>query len=345
VRVNNHKAINANEITILQMLVVNLYPIKNANGLLWYAFDYLRQAPVGITVLCREKHSSLIKLHVPNATIVVCDLKKTLYLIIKCWISKGRLVTFTPHPIPLFRNQVVIVHDDFPFMGPRGQLKRLLFKFAAISSCCKVGYINKSNAKKFIDSVGISGALSFYIPNQTPASLEVTPPVVSHAVPIAVLGLFGTDSPKKQYHQLLESALKQRKLQSYIFLIYGTENNYTRSLRAKYSKANIEVVESSVVPMQAFLERINIALSCSIGEGFGRPLALALTMGIPTFLLDCAIFREFFDGAAIFYTDIDQLWGKLSMSYPDGNKANWCRTRMEIQEAAKTGANILWRLS
>ena len=324
------------------MITVNLYPIKNANGLFWYAIDFLRNAPKNTRILCRAQHEPLLRSQLPDADIIACDFKKMLYHIIESWFKGHRLIAFTPHPVPFFRNQAIVVHDDFPFLGGYGRFKRLLFSLGAASSSCKVGYTNRSNAEKFIDAVGIPQRNKFYISNPTPQIQDSVRREACHDNARHKIGLFGTDSPKKQYGPLLESAKKFGKLSSCHFLIYGTENHYTRALRTAYPDAQLEVINSSEIDMVTFLNSIDFAVSCSIGEGFGRPIALALSMGIPAFLLECEVFREFYNGAAVFYANIDQLWEKIEAPLPAGVSQHWLNTRQDLQNAVSAGAASLW---
>ena len=323
-------------------MLINLYPIKNANGLLWYSFDYLRQAPPGITIICRKEQVSLIKSQAPRANVIACNLWIALKTIAINWLNCEKLIAFTPHPVPFYKKQIVIVHDDFPFTGRGSRAKIFLFWLAAATSRCKIGYINKSNAERFIDSVGLQKNQKFYIPNRSPQTLKNNNNRVSQPGPYKTIGLFGSDSPKKQYDLLFASAQRLNKLESYSFKIYGTENAYTKSLKAAFPAARVEVIESSNMPMQEFLEQIDLAVSCSAGEGFGRPLAMALSLGTPTFLVESETFREFFDNSAIFYPVIDDLWNALEKPLPNiGNEA-WQITLKNINDAANVGASILW---
>lgn len=324
------------------MITVNLYPIKNANGLFWYAIDFLRSAPANTRILCRSQHVALLKSQLPDADITACDFKTMLYHITESWLRGQRLVAFTPHPVPFFRNQAIVVHDDFPFLGKYGRFKQFLFTLGATSSSCKVGYTNRANAEKFIDAAGIPKQNKFYISNPTPQLHDSVRQVAFHDGTNRKIGLFGTDSPKKQYDLLLASARKFGKLASYSFLIYGTKNHYTQALHDAYPDAQIEVVNSSETNMETFLKNIDLAVSCSIGEGFGRPIALALSMGVPSFLLDCDVFREFYADAAVFYANIDQLWEKLAEPLPVGISATWLQTRQNLQDAVESGTPILW---
>lgn len=322
-------------------MLANLYPIKSANGLLWYAIDYLRGAPVGTVVLCRAEFTLLIKNQLPLANIIDCHGAGLAKYLVGAMLKRQRLVTFTPHPLPMYGNQVVVVHDDFPFLGRLGLLKRTLFRLGAVTSGCKVGYINRSNALRFVDAVGVREDRRFFVPNRTPV---VSRPVDSTSLTCSpgTIGLFGTDSPKKQYRMLLDSARRLGKTKGYRFRFYGAENAYTRSLRLEFPHADLEVVDSSEVSMPSFLRGIDAAVSSSNGEGFGRPLAMALTLGIPTFLLESDTFREFFDGSAVFYSHIDELWDKLVDPANWTVGENWEAMRKNINDAADKAAAEIW---
>jgi glycosyltransferase involved in cell wall biosynthesis len=322
-------------------MLANLYPIKNANGLLWYAIDYLRGAPPGTLVVCRAEFTLLIKNQLPHANVIDCHGAALAKYLIRTMLKRRRLVTFTPHPLPMYGNQVVIVHDDFPFLGRSGPLKRTLFRVGTLMSGCKVGYINRSNALRFVDAIRVRQDRRFFAPNRTPV---VSRPVRSAPLNCSpgTIGLFGTDSPKKQYHMLLDSAQRLGKIKGYRFRFYGIENAYTQSLRREFPHADFEIVDSSEVSMPSFLQNIDAAVSSSRGEGFGRPLAMALTLGIPTFLLESDTFREFFDGSAVFYSHVDELWEKLVNPANWGVGANWEAMRKDINDAADKAAAEIW---
>jgi hypothetical protein len=322
-------------------MLANLYPIKNANGLLWYAIDYLRGAPPGTVVLCRSEFTVLVKNELPNANVIDCRWAVLAKYVAVAMLKRLRLVTFTPHPLPMYGNQVVVVHDDFPFLGRLGALKRTLFRIGALTSGCKVGYINRSNALRFAASVGVRQDRCFFAPNRTPVvPRTVGAKALSHSPD--TIGLFGTDSPKKQYRELLDSAQRLGKTNRYRFRLYGAENAYTESLRREFPNADLKVVDSNKITMRSFLQNIDVAVSSSRGEGFGRPLAMALTLGIPTFLLESDTFREFFDDSAVFYSSIDELWEKLinPINWVVGEK--WEVVRKNINDAADKAATEIW---
>lgn len=322
-------------------MLINLYPIKTANGLLWYAIDYLRDAPAGTTIICRAEQANLIKSQLPRVNVVAGNRQSLAKYLLRSLLRRTRLISFTPHPIPLHRDQIVIVHDDFPFLGRLGSLKRVLFRIGVTTSRCRVGYINRSNALRFVDFMGVRADRRFFCPNRTPlVQREVSN--ASEVPDRVVVGLFGTDSPKKQYHELFESAMRLGKTDRYVFRIYGGENAYTDDLRMKFPAIKLEVVNSSTVSMLNFLCTVNLAVSSSVGEGFGRPLAMALTLGIPTFLLESDTFREFFHGAAFFYPDIDDLWSELDIPRGTLVQDAWKTMQININQAADKAAASLW---
>lgn len=322
-------------------MLVNLYPIKNANGLLWYAIDYLRGAPPNTLVLCRENLASLIKTQVPDANVVACRGAGLAKYLLAAILKRKWIIAFTPHPVPMHSKQVVVVHDDFPFLGKLGALKRVLFQISARTSDCKVGYINRSNALRFVESVNVRPTRQFFSPNRSPV-VAVSASTPGAKTALQVLGLFGTDSPKKQYHMLFESVRRSGKAGYYRFRALGAENLYMESLRQAYPDIQLDIVNSNTVTMPEFLKSIDAAVSSSAGEGFGRPLAMALTLGIPTFLLESDTFREFFDGAAVFYSSIDDLWKKLE-THEHGNAGNnWSVMQQKINDAADAALAEIW---
>lgn len=322
-------------------MLANLYPIKNANGLLWYAIDYLRSAPNGILVLCRESHVLLIKKQLPHANVVACRGTSLAKYLLGAMLKRQWIVSFTPHPVPMHRRQFVVVHDDFPFLGKLGTLKRILFLISARSSGCKVGYINRSNALRFVESVNVAPGLRFFSPNRSPA-IAALPRVPRPDTALTHIGLFGTDSPKKQYHQLFESARRSGVAHDYRFRALGADNAYMDDLRCAFPDIQLDVVDSDTVTMPEFLQEIDVAVSSSAGEGFGRPLAMALTLGIPTYLLESDTFREFFDGSAVFYPTMDELWKKLGANDHQYLTGNWRKMQQTINDAADAAAAEIW---
>jgi glycosyltransferase involved in cell wall biosynthesis len=89
--------------------------------------------------------------------------------------------------------------------------------------------------------------------------------------------------------------------------VYGHDNTYFQSLCAKFSEFRILLSKSDKEGLNVFLSRVDIVASVAEGEGFGRPIAAALLAGVPVKLLDHPVFREFFNGGAHFYLDIDDL--------------------------------------
>lgn len=192
----------------------------------------------------------------------------------------------------------MVVHDSFPFAGGRGAIKLALFRMGLALSGGAAAYINRADGLRFLERCGVAGGRLHYLPNR------VGDPVSSPANSVLtlgkglVVGLFGSDSPKKNYDALFTAVQASERGIPVSWRIYGHPNAYTDRLRAVYPGLAIEVVASDAMQMHEFIRSIDIAASVAEGEGFARPIALALMNGTPTFLLDTPVFREFYAGSA-----------------------------------------------
>ncbi len=91
------------------------------------------------------------------------------------------------------------------------------------------------------------------------------------------------------------------------FIFYGHETQYYKELCHRYSTIDHSIIMSDKLSMRDYFEHIDILVSVAEGEGFGRPIATALSSSLPCYLIDVPVFREFFDDGAIFFPSVDSL--------------------------------------
>jgi glycosyltransferase involved in cell wall biosynthesis len=295
------------------MLVLNLYNLKSSNGLLYYALDYLETC--GITqmrVLVRPEMKESVKRLLPDANVIACSLSKFAREVAIAVARSEFIYTPTSHPLPFISKQLIVVHDDYPFNGRLGTLKRILFKFSLSTSQCTVGYINHSNAGAFLDRMGVCKRRQLFAPNRFPEVLGIRMATLVPSDGKIVVGLLGSDSTKKNYEELFRNVIQQDKTATFRFLAYGHETDYYRALKKAFSDIDLDLALSDSVTVEAFLASVTIVVSVATNEGFGRPIARALVSGVPCLLRDCPVFREFFDGMATFAYDVPALVTALS---------------------------------
>jgi glycosyltransferase involved in cell wall biosynthesis len=287
------------------VFTINFYNLKSSNGLLYYALDYLETCRLTDSrVLVRGELEASVRKLLPNAKIIVCSPFRFLVEAALLWIRGDFVYTPTPHPLPFISRQMIVVHDNYPFYGRLGTLKRVLFKISLKTSRCKIAYINHSNAKAFLDRIGISRKRQLFAPNKFPMWTEEIPRPNFHSEQVIVVGLLGTDSDKKNYSALFSAVSLLSNNTAFRFAAYGHDTPYFRSVKTSFPDIDLVLIPSDSVSMASFLSGVSVVVSVATHEGFGRPIAAALTAGVPCLLLDCPVFREFFDGMAMFAPDV-----------------------------------------
>jgi glycosyltransferase involved in cell wall biosynthesis len=206
---------------------------------------------------------------------------------------------------------MLVLHDTYPFKGGIGSVKERLFVVSALTSRCLLAYINTADGLAFYRQHGFDPNRLVFAPNRFPGAIaephSKRPPGESRLI----VGLVGTDSPKKNYPALLSEIRRLGRSQDVVFAVYGHATGYFRSLLNDFPDLVIRLVESDRSSIPDFLGGVDVLVSVATNEGFGRPIAGALQSGVPCYLIDNPVFREFFDGAACFSPDVDTLVTRL----------------------------------
>lgn len=287
------------------MIVVNLWFIKHSNGLFHYGLDYAAALSSGVReIWVRDAAlATLVAARLPDVPVRILVVKSLLRAAAATVRRRDALFTPSSHPIAFVPRQTVVVHDSFPFEGKAGRIKRLLFRIGLAASHGVAGYINRADGYRFLAACGIPPHRTRYLPNR----IGPVPPRPSDPAIIGetiVVGLFGSDSPKKNYDALFAQATRMGHVR---WRVFGHENAYTRRLQHDHPDCRIEIVGSDATTLEGFLDTIDVAVSVAVGEGFARPVAMSLMRGIPTWLLDAPVFREFYHGSAQLFPTVTAL--------------------------------------
>ena len=290
------------------MLIANFFHIKATNGLFYYGVDYLhalRHKPSRI--LARPALAAILRDQFPGIPVVSCSGLRYLIEIFKASGLRETIFTPSSHPLPFLSRQFVVLHDTYPFLGRFGRIKRLLFVLSAYSSHCQLGYVNHSDDLAFYRSCGFDRQRLVFAPNFIPdqvPQLERNGKMCDRRI---IVGLVGTDSPKKNYSSLLTAARGLGSSSSFTFRVFGHPTDYFRSVRDRFPEIDVQLVPSDQTSMFGFLAQIDVLVSVAENEGFGRPIASALRAGVPCYLLESPVFLEFFSGGAHFFKNIPGL--------------------------------------
>lgn len=290
------------------MLVVNLTNIKNTNGLFYYGIDYIQAlASPPDCILVRPALAQTLSGHCPSVRIIACSALRYLLELLKAAWSGKTIYTPSSHPLPFLSRQIVVLHDTYPFQGRLGRLKERLFVLSAYSSHCLLAYINITEGLAFYHKHGFDETRLVFAPNRFPNpafGLISKRPAAECRI---IVGLVGTDSPKKNYEALFSEIRTSGRVDSVLFSVYGHTTEYFRSVLAEFPDLDIQLIKSDTEAMVGFLAGVDVLVSVAESEGFGRPIAYATQSGIPCFLIDNPVFREFFDGGAHFSPNIKAL--------------------------------------
>jgi hypothetical protein len=332
------------------MIVANFYHLKNTNGLFYYGVDYLADSARHLRkVLVRPSMRESVEKAFPGIPVVPCNLRQLIVEIVGAAVRGDFIYTPSSHPIPFISKQMVVVHDPYPFFGRIGAVKRWLLQMSLLTSRCRVGYINHSDAQALVIRLGVSKRQGIYSPNKFPLPPELDRGSTRRSSGEVTVGLFGTDSPKKKYRELFAALLVRETNVEVRFLVYGHRTKYFEGLTAEFPLLKIELAESDKWSLGEFLEKIDMVVSVAEHEGFGRPIAAALLGGVPCLLLERPVFKEFFVGGAEFRPDLPGVVARMlemastpsfaAVSYkPPANAINGYRDAVAFLQAEAAGA-------
>jgi len=294
-------------------LVVNLWHLKNTNGMYWYAMDYVRGLGNVEAVIVRGNSLGRVEQDLKGLTVLRLSLFSYLITYFKFVFSrKYFLYTPTPHPLPFLSRQMVVFHDPYPFLvGRLGRIKRWLFFFGASSSKSTIGVVNRSVAADFVSPLAKKNRL-ISSPNFIGEPLLLQPRADTNDLTI---GLLGADSPKKRYAELF-GAFRKRPMRNLNFVVYGHKTAYLQEVLAEYSDVPVRVAHSDDVSLQEFFEDVDAIVSVSKGEGFSRLVALAVVSGVPIFLTNDPVYAEFYGGITTLYATPEELLDAISKENP-----------------------------
>lgn len=307
----------------MAVMLCNLWHIKQTNGLYYYALDYLRAIEPRVPVLVRSTLLEVTRRALPDHDVRAVGISGLIARLIGAALRGRWVFTPTSHPFPLLKRQLIVIHDDYPFFGPRGDLKRKVFHTLLAMSGCHVGHINHSTALRAIPDNLVPVSRRWYVPNLGPLDQDIDAlRRLRLAASVAGggddgklrLALFGTDSRKKRYEVLFDAVHRAGLAERLSFAAYGHPTPYLDELTAAFPELSIALVHSSTTPMDAFLSDVHGVVSVAEHEGFGRPVALALAAGLPCFLLRSPVFEEFFGHSVRLHASVDALVSALAVT-------------------------------
>lgn len=335
------------------MIVANLAPIKNTNGLYYYALEYLRRlGPSALrAVLVRPQLAAAASAALNGARIVPVGNRERLGAAMRSIVAGDFIYTPTPHPWPFLSAQCIVVHDAYPFIeGPKAALKRRLLKASLATSRCGVACINRSDAMQFARSLGVRADRLRFAPNivaATGAPWVRSAPAWPRPGPLMV-GLVGTDSPKKNYDALFAAAGAETSTSAaeshdaIAFLVYGHPTRYHQQVVARHPGIDIRLVPSDGVGIEDFLGGIDVLASVAQGEGFGRPIAAALAGGVPCVLVESPVFREFFSTGAVLLDSAASVYAELRRMQRSGRPLDRPRWVPAADVASGAESMLAW---
>lgn len=302
------------------MLIANFWHIKKTNGLFYYGLDYLKEISVyPRRILVKPQLYNIACDKFPGESIIACGLARFLWEMMQGLLKRIPIYTPTSHPFPFINKQLIVLHDTYPFLGLKGSLKKWLFVISAKSCNCKLSYINKSMGYAFYKKYRFRDERLVFAPNRYSGSVTNYKAHIHESVTKRiVIGLVGTDSPKKNYHRLFNAVQKAGISCFCHFLLYGHQTTYFSQLINDFKNLSIDLVDSDHQSMDYFLGCIDSLVSIAEHEGFGRPIASALESGVPCFLLENPVFEEFYSNGAYFFDNEFKLLQNLFNKWQNG---------------------------
>jgi hypothetical protein len=299
------------------VLIVNLFHIKSCNGLYHYARDYFSGEDERIQkVLVRKQLGEKASTDFTGTRVEECGWPFFIGHILIAILKRRTIYTPTPHPIPLVSNQIIVFHDPYPFINSfLGKLKNLLLFCSLHTSTCKVMHINKTTSRQFLLRLKLHESRLLYAPNKFPKKKQNFK-LKKIEYEKLVIGLIGTDSQKKSYEVLFNNKTIFLKRERFQFRVFGTKTSYFNSLANTFEAFDLVLVDSDQNSLGRFLSSVDVVISLSEYEGFGRPIAAALCQNIPCFLIDTPVSREYFYPGASLFSDPATLVSKISC-FPD----------------------------
>ncbi len=269
-------------------------------------------------VLVRPALAEHVRKALPEIPVLPCSTTRYIIEVIRASIRGDLIFTPSSHPFPFVSRQWIVVHDYYPFQGNiKANFKRCLLELSIKTSRCRVAYINRTEAQPFVKRLGVRAKRMIFAPNRFPERKRHAERV-PEAMEITVVGLLGTDSPKKNYDSLFR-AVRLAELSSQLhFRVFGHNTPYFQKVKSSFPDLQFDLIESDKQKIEDFIDSVDVLASASFQEGFGRPIASALLAGVPVELLDSAVFREFFSGGARFHRDLDM----LALSLPNESRAD-----------------------
>lgn len=299
-------------------MIINLAFIKAVNGLFYFALDYMAALETETSaVLVRSPAlAAAVRTRFPGAPVRIMGPIRAARMVCAASFRGEMVFTPTPHPIPWASRQMVVVHDTYPFEGSRGALKAKLFFLAMRSARIAAGHINVSDGRAFLLQGGIDSARLMGSPNRMapPATPSMQGGLTVSDRP--TIGLFGTDSPKKNYEPLFREILRSAPGVPLSFRLYGQNNPYIAGIIAEFPSLDIQVITSDDMELETFVRSVDILASAATREGFSRPMALALSLGVPCWAVEAPVFREFYGPAVTFHPGVAALADALCALVP-----------------------------
>ena len=292
------------------MILINLFFMNSITGMSYYALDYLeslRKENFSFTLITSNKIvSNFFKEKFPDSEIFYANnfFKFTIFLIkFRFLYKKFFIYTPTSHPIPLIKNQIVILHDVYVFKdGLKGKIKEFLFKISLHFSSSKVGFINRSISGKFLEKINCE---SIYLPNLYKNIRKVSEIINLKKINKLKIALTGTSCLKKNHQNILQNQITLNK--KLFFYLYGDHTKYSEYLIKKFSNLNLGFIDSNYINIRDFLKGIDILIVQNKYEGFCRPILIALTMGKLVIAPKAEVYNEFYKDCLIYYENNNDL--------------------------------------